>query len=122
MARFRYDVNTQTKLLDIHKQFQGGLKTVDTDDSLRTLFLRQAENLELSEYGFLEKRYGQTVDKALFSSSILSTTSNLQGYFEYVRDDKTIDKILIIDGKLFLNTNDTGFTQVTNIKAESGKR
>ena len=60
MARFRYDVNTQTKLLDIHKQFQGGLKTVDTDDSLRTLFLRQAENLELSEYGFLEKRYGQT--------------------------------------------------------------
>ena len=52
MARFRYDVNTQTKLLDIHKQFQGGLKTVDTDDSLKTIFLRQAENLELSEYGF----------------------------------------------------------------------
>jgi len=122
MARFRYDVNTQTKLLDIHKQFQGGLKTVDTDDSLRTLFLRQAENLELSEYGFLEKRYGQTVDKALFSSSILSTTSNLQGYFEYVRDDKTIDKILIIDGKLFLSINGASFTQITNIKIESGKR
>lgn len=121
MARFRYDVNTQTKLLDIHKQFQGGLKTVDTDDSLKTLFLRQAENLELSEFGFLEKRYGQIVDKELLSSG-LTASSNLQGYFEYVRDDTTIDKILIIDGKLFLSVNGASFTQITNIKAESGKR
>jgi len=122
MARFRYDVNTQTKLLDIHKQFQGGLKTVDTDDSLKTLFLRQAENLELSEFGFLEKRYGQVVEKELMNAGILNGTNTIQGYFEYTRADSTIDKILIIDGKLFLNTNDTGFTQVTNIKAESGKR
>ena len=121
MARFRYDVNTQTKLLDIHKQFQGGLKTVDTDDTLKTLFLRQAENLELSEFGFLEKRYGQVVDKELLSSG-LTASSNLQGYFEYVRDDNTIDKILIIDGKLFLSVNGASFTQITNIKAESGKR
>jgi len=121
MARFRYDVNTQTKLLDIHKQFQGGLKTVDTDDSLKTIFLRQAENLELSEYGFLEKRYGQVVENQLLSTG-LSLTSNLQGYFEYTRDDKTIDKILIIDGKLFLSVNGASFTQITNIKAESNKR
>jgi len=121
MARFRYDVNTQTKLLDVHKQFQGGLKTVDTDDSLKTLFLRQAENLELSEFGFLEKRYGQVVEKQLLSSG-LTASSNLQGYFEYVRDDKTIDKILIIDGKLFLSVNGASFTQITKIKSESGKR
>jgi hypothetical protein len=121
MARFRYDVNTQTKLLDIHKQFQGGLKTVDTDDSLKTIFLRQAENLELSEYGFLEKRYGQVVEKQLLSSG-LTASSNLQGYFEYTRSDKTIDKILIIDGKLFLSINGASFTQITKIKSESGKR
>ena len=121
MARFRYDVNTQTKLLDIHKQFQGGLKTVDTDDSLKTLFLRQVENLELSEFGFIEKRYGQAIEKELLSSG-LTSTSNLQGYFEYVRNDNTIDKILIIDGKLFLSVNGASFTQVTYIKTESGKR
>ncbi|NDG52044.1 MAG: hypothetical protein EBY39_03310 [Flavobacteriia bacterium] len=122
MPRYKYDVNTQTKLLDIHKQFQGGLKTVDTDDSLKTLFLRQAENLELSEFGFLEKRYGQVLEKALYSDSSLTSASNLQGYFEYVRSDATVDKILIIDGKLFLSVNGASFTQITNIKVESGKR
>ena len=127
MARYRYDVNTQTKLLDIHKQFQGGLKTVDTDDSLKTLFLRKAENLELSEFGFIEKRYGQAVENELLSSAglpanTLTSASNLQGYFEYVRSDGTTDKILIIDGKLFLKVGAGSFTQVTNIKSESGKR
>ena len=121
MARYAYDVNTQTKLLDIHKQFQGGLKTVDTDDSLKTLYLRKAENLEISEFGFLEKRYGQNIHQELIASG-LTSTSNIQGYFEYKRDDNTIDKIIIIDGKLFLSINGASFTQVTYIKSESGKR
>ena len=58
MARQYYNVNTQTKLIDTHKQFNGGLKTVDTDDALQDFFLRQAENVSISEFGFLEKRYG----------------------------------------------------------------
>jgi hypothetical protein len=58
MAKFDYDVNTRQRLIDIHKQFKGGLKTVDTDDALGSVFLRQAENISLSEFGFIEKRYG----------------------------------------------------------------
>ena len=64
MARFAYDVNTRTRLIDIYKQFNGGLKTVDTDDALGSVYLRQAENVSLSEFGFIEKRYG-TFEKNL---------------------------------------------------------
>jgi len=58
MARTAYDVNRTVRHLDIHKQFMGGLKTVDTDDALRTVYLRELKNLSLSEFGFIEKRYG----------------------------------------------------------------
>jgi hypothetical protein len=55
MARFNYDVDKITRYIDIHKQFQGGLKTVDTDDALRDVYLREAENVSLSEFNFIEK-------------------------------------------------------------------
>ena len=58
MARYPYDVNTTRRYIDVNKQFNGGLKTIDTDDSLGAVFLRQAENVSLSEFGFIEKRYG----------------------------------------------------------------
>jgi len=56
MAKQAFDVNTTTKILETTKQFVGGLKTVDTDDSLGSFYLRDAENISLSEYGFIEKR------------------------------------------------------------------
>lgn len=115
MARYAYDVNSRVKLLDVFKQFQGGLKTVDTDDSLKSLYLRNAENLEISQFGFIEKRYGQYEASELLTG--LNANSNLQGYFEYKRENGTIDKILFIDGKLYLNG-----TQINYIKSESGKR
>ena len=60
------------------KQFNGGLKTVDTDDALGSVYLRQAENVSLSEFGFIEKRYGT------FQKDLIQTTSGtLQGYWEY---------------------------------------
>ncbi len=52
MSRFVYDVDKITRYIDIHKQFGGGLKTVDTDDSLRDIYLREAENISLSEFNF----------------------------------------------------------------------
>ena len=78
MARFAYDVNTRTRLIDVHKQFNGGLKTVDTDDALGSVYLRQAENVSLSEFGFIEKRYG-TIEK----EAIKQTNGKLQGFWEF---------------------------------------
>ena len=83
MARFAYDVNTRTRLIDVHKQFNGGLKTVDTDDALGAVYLRQAENVSLSEFGFIEKRYG-TFQKDILKSTGLNVNSKLQGYWEYM--------------------------------------
>ena len=77
MARYAYDVNTTQRYIDVHKQFQGGLKTVDTDDALGAVFLRQAENISLSEFGFIEKRYGTYEN---FKKQI---SGNLQGYWEF---------------------------------------
>ena len=77
MARYAYDVNTTQRYIDVHKQFQGGLKTVDTDDALGAVFLRQAENVSLSEFGFIEKRYGTYEN---FKKQI---SGNLQGYWEF---------------------------------------
>jgi len=97
MARYSYDVNTRTRLIDVYKQFNRGLKTVDTDDSLGSVFLRQAENVSLSEFGFIEKRYG-TIQK----QTIKTTTGTLQGYWEYLGFS-----IYVIDNKFYYN-NDSG--------------
>lgn len=91
MARFAYDVNTRTRYIDVHKQFNGGLKTVDTDDALGAVYLRQAENVSLSEFGFLEKRYG-TFEKEL----IKTTSGKLQGYWEYMGF-----AIFVVDGTFY---------------------
>jgi len=79
MAKFPYDVNTTRRIIDVYKQFPGGLKTVDTDDALGSVFLRQSENVSLSEFNFLEKRYG-IIEK----ESIKQTNDTLQGYWEYM--------------------------------------
>jgi hypothetical protein len=79
MARYAYDVNTTQRYIDVHKQFQGGLKTVDTDDALGAVFLREAENVSLSEFGFIEKRYG-TYENFKIQTGIV----NLQGYWEFL--------------------------------------
>lgn len=101
MARYAYDVDSRQKLLDTHKQFQGGLKTVDTDDSLKTLYMRDMSNLSLSEFGFLEKRYGQYEVEKIVEG--LPSDARMQLYTTYTRDDGTVDEITIISGKLFLN-------------------
>ena len=78
MARYAYDVNTTQRYIDVHKQFQGGLKTVDTDDALGAVFLRQAENISLSEFGFIEKRYGT------YENFKIVREGELQGYWEFL--------------------------------------
>jgi hypothetical protein len=98
MARYAYDVNTTQRLIDVHKQFQGGLKTVDTDDSLGAVFLRQAENVSLSEFGFLEKRYGTYENfKKQFSG-------NLQGYWEFQGHI-----IFVVDGTFYVDGNEVQY-------------
>jgi hypothetical protein len=94
MARYAYDVNTTQRYIDVHKQFQGGLKTVDTDDSLGAVFLRQAENVSLSEFGFVEKRYGTYEN---FKKQI---SGNLQGYWEF---ENSI--VYAVDGNLYIDDN-----------------
>lgn len=116
MAKFAYDVNTRRRLIDVHKQFRGGLKTVDTDDSLGAVFLRQAENVSLSEFGFIEKRYG-TFEK--FKAGLtVDTTSNLQGYWEFL--GKYI--IVALNGKIYhqlLTTPESSFTEITQFHTKS---
>lgn len=117
MARRRtnYNPDTRTKILDSHTQFMGGLKTVDTDDSLKDFFLRDAENISLSEFGFLERRYGLVEDKNLEFLVDVETEfdlpntddviykDRLQGYFEYTRKDKIVEQIIFYNGRLYLN-------------------
>jgi len=115
MAKSNFDVNTTVKILETTKQFTGGLKTVDTDDSLGSFFLRDVENISLSEYGFLEKRYGLVDDNDLDLSAVIPKLihpfpdNKVQGYFEYVRPDGFYDQILFVNGRLFLARPDNDF-------------
>jgi hypothetical protein len=115
MAKFPYDVNTARRIIDVYKQFKGGLKTVDTDDALGSVFLRQAENISLSEFGFIEKRYGTFEN---FKAGLPVTTSSyLQGYWEFL--GKYI--IVALDGRLYtqnLSTPTASFTEVTQFYTE----
>lgn len=129
MARIGFNVNTQTKLLDLYGQFNGGLKTVDTDDALKDFFLRQAENVSISEFGFLEKRYGLTKKRQLTfvdaSSNPVTFNSNdiVQGFFKFNYGANT-DEIIAIDGYFYLKEHgqanfklvNTFVTDTTNFK------
>ncbi len=103
MAKRRqtYNLDRQTKHFDIHKQFMGGLKTIDTDDSLGSVFLRDIDNLSLSEFGFLEKRYGTYVSDE-FPGIEFQADKPIQGYFEYVDDDGDFHKILFYNGEAYI--------------------
>ena len=122
MAKSRFDVNTTTKLLESTKQFIGGLKTVDTDDSLGAFFLRDAENISLSEYGFIEKRYGIVDSLDIDTTGVeLTSTDKVQGYFEYIRVDGYIDKILFVGGRLYLKRAESAtFVKVTQLHKVEG--
>ena len=119
-----YNVDRTTKLLDLHKQFMGGLKTVDTDDSLGAVFLRKAENVSISEFGFLEKRYGilgqdLNLPATAFTTNVSDPYANkIQGYFEYraVVDNVDIfDRILFINGRLWLSQTGSAWREITTL-------
>lgn len=129
MARQYFNVNTQTKLIDTHKQFNGGLKTVDTDDALQDFYLRQAENVSISEFGFLEKRYGLAEKEKLIShggSISITSATRVQGHHKFKYGTST-DEILAVGGKLyikehgqtsftrFVGPNQTGFEKITGL-------
>jgi len=107
MARYAYDVNTTQRYIDVHKQFQGGLKTVDTDDALGAVFLREAENISLSEFGFLEKRYGT------FENFKTALNGILQGYWEFGGFG-----IYAVDGRFYYSDGTTQ-TPVSTILQEN---
>jgi hypothetical protein len=114
MARFNYDVDKITRYIDIHKQFQGGLKTVDTDDALKDVYLREAENVSLSEFNFIEKRYGlhKLDEHNPWGGATPNIDSVVQGYFEYYVDADTVDKIIVIEGKFYIDRDGNGFEEV----------
>ena len=113
MARFNYDVDKITRYIDIHKQFQGGLKTVDTDDALKDVYLREAENISLSEFNFIEKRYGlhKLDEHNPWGGATPNIDSVVQGYFEYYVDADTVHKIIVIEGNFYINQG-AGFNKV----------
>lgn len=117
MAKFAYDVNTARRVIDVQKQFGGGLKTVDTDDSLGAVYLRDAENVSLSEFGFIEKRYG-TVEKFQLGLGLpLAQNTKLQGYWEFL--GKYI--IVALNGYLYwqlLSDPDSPFTKITSYEKD----
>ena len=102
MAKYARDVNKQIKIIDVQKQFPGGLKTVDTDDALGKVYLREVENISLSEFSFIEKRYGISQEEFAQFSEQFPGVQYIQGYFEYTKDDGGIDKLLFADGKVYL--------------------
>ena len=113
MSRFIYDVDKTKRYIDIHKQFQGGLKTVDTDDALKDVYLREAENVSISEFNFIEKRYGlHKLTNTLPWISLTSVSSIVQGYFEYYVDADTVDRIVVIEGKFYVDRDGNGFEEV----------
>jgi len=128
MARQYFNVNTQTKLIDTHKQFNGGLKTVDTDDALMDFYLRQAENVSISEFGFLEKRYGLAEKQKLLTDGLNTdiTGARVQGHHKFKYGTST-DEILAVGGKLYIKEhgqtsftryagpNQTGFEKITGL-------
>lgn len=107
-SRYQYDVNKVTRYIDIHKQFQGGLKTVDTDDALKDVYLREAQNISISEFNFIEKRYGlhQLGDPLKPWDSVENASSKLQGYFEYYVNANTIHKIIVFEGHFYIDQAD----------------
>jgi len=117
MAKFAYDVNTTQRIIDVHKQFKGGLKTIDTDDALGAVFLRDAENVSLSEFGFIEKRYG-TVEKFQLGLGLpLAQNTKLQGYWEFL--GKYI--IVALNGYLYwqlLSDPDSPFKKITTYEKD----
>jgi hypothetical protein len=118
MARFIYDVDKTTRYIDIHKQFSGGLKTVDTDDALKDIYLREAENVSLSEFNFLEKRYGlHNLKEYAPWVSLASTSSIVQGYFEYYVNANTVHKIIAIEGSFYIDSG-SGFVKQSLFKNE----
>jgi hypothetical protein len=119
MARFIYDVDKTTRYIDIHKQFSGGLKTVDTDDALKDIYLREAENVSLSEFNFLEKRYGlHNLKEYAPWVSLGSTSSIVQGYFEYYVNANTVHKIIVIEGKIYVDSG-SGFNLIQSFAYEN---
>lgn len=129
MAKRRqtYNLDRQTKLFDLHKQFMGGLKTIDTDDALGSVFLRDVDNLSLSEFGFLEKRYGTYINEEFQFKDTVPDLTKMQGYFEYTDVNNNIHKIMFVDGKVFIknpvaeNQQDQNlFVEVEVIHTEEG--
>lgn len=106
MAKYAKDVNKNVKIIDIQKQFPGGLKTVDTDDALGQVYLREVENVSLSEFSFLEKRFGLSEQEEFNFLQAFPNTERIQGYFEYTKKDGGVDKILFADGDVFIKTSD----------------
>lgn len=120
MAKIAYNVDTNTKLLDVQKQFIGGLKTVDTDDALGDVYLRDVENISISEFGFLERRYG-LIKEDLEADFLNGNEVKIQGYFEY-RKGNIYDQILFINGSLYLNKDYTGWRKVTTLYQQPNLR
>lgn len=106
MAKYAYNINKENKILEVQKQFPGGLKTVDTDDALGKVFLREAENVSLSEFSFLEKRYGTYIEEEFKFQPGDEPNFNkpIQGYFEFTRNDGEVDKLLFIGGFGYIKT------------------
>ena len=116
-----YDLNKQVRLLDIHRQFMGGLKTIDTDDALGSAYLRDVDNLSISEFGFLEKRYGTYVNDEFQFSEAVDFTAVIQGYFEYTDDNGGTHKLLFVGGKAYIKMpSDTLFYPITSYDTEEG--
>lgn len=123
MAKYAYNVNKDNKIIEIQKQFPGGLKTVDTDDALGKVYLREAENVSLSEFSFLEKRYGTYIKEEFnFEPGDEPNFNNpIQGYFEFTKPDGEVDKLLFIGGNAFVKTSDSEvFVRKTVYQTEEG--
>ena len=92
-----YDLDRSINILDIHKQFEGGLRTVDTSDDSGTIFLKESENFSLSKHAFIKKRYGTYINEK-FKFNEKPFLDVIQGYFEYVDEDGDVHKIIFVNG------------------------
>ena len=111
MASFSNNVDKKIEITNSQTSFIGGMNTYATDDKTNESEVRLIQNMDIDNYGSLEKRTG-----IIFDSINCFDFSNefFQGSFDFIEivNDVRIEvKIIVIAGKIYRVLNNT-FTQL----------
>lgn len=104
MASINNKVNNTTEISEEITSFIGGMNTNATDDKVLNNEVRLVQNMDIDNYGTVEKRTGLVYDYE--KSFSIEDNPHLQGVFDFVEtiDNKQVDvKIVVAGGKFYRN-------------------